>query len=84
MSVFTVIGIPTVKSWSSIAPIYLPFTMCVGIQEEDVIGVLNSTDIAQLLPIGDRILVEVRYYPSVALRTAWYGCVNTLALSDIV
>lgn len=28
-------------------------------QEEDVIGVLNSTDIAQLLPLGDRILVEV-------------------------
>jgi len=25
-----------------------------------VIGVLNSTDIAQLLPLGDRILVEVR------------------------
>lgn len=31
----------------------------VGMQEEDVIGVLNSTDIAQLLPLGDRILVEV-------------------------
>lgn len=28
-------------------------------QEEDVIGVLNSKDIAQLLPLGDRILVEV-------------------------
>lgn len=33
---------------------------CLQLQEEDVIGVLNSTDIAQLLPIGDRILVEVR------------------------
>lgn len=33
---------------------------CWQLQEEDVIGVLNSTDIAQLLPIGDRILVEVR------------------------
>lgn len=32
----------------------------VGMQEEDVIGVLNSTDIAQLLPLGDRILVEVQ------------------------
>lgn len=28
-------------------------------QEDDVIGVLNSTDIAQLLPLGDRILIEV-------------------------
>ena len=33
---------------------------CLQLQEDDVIGVLNSTDIAQLLPIGDRILVEVR------------------------
>ena len=33
--------------------------LTVGMQEEDVIGVLNSTDIAQLLPLGDRILVEV-------------------------
>lgn len=49
------------------------------LQEEDVIGVLNSTDIAQLLPIGDRILVEVRYYPSVGLRAVWYGCVNVPA-----
>ncbi|KAL3152158.1 hypothetical protein ABBQ32_001251 [Trebouxia sp. C0010 RCD-2024] len=30
------------------------------LKEEDVIGVLNSTDIAQLLPLGDRILVEVQ------------------------
>lgn len=28
-------------------------------QEDDVIGVLSSTDIAQLLPLGDRILIEV-------------------------
>ncbi len=28
-------------------------------QEDDVIGVLNSSDIAQLLPLGDRILIEV-------------------------
>ena len=27
-------------------------------QEDDVIGVLNSKDIAQLLPLGDRILIE--------------------------
>ena len=31
-----------------------------GVQEEDVIGVLRSTDIAQLLPLGDRILIEVQ------------------------
>ena len=57
------------QSRCSIAPIRVPFTMyLLEIQEEDVIGVLNSTDIAQLLPIGDRILVEVRCFPSVGLR----------------
>lgn len=35
-------------------------TPSVPIQEDDVIGVLNSKDIAQLLPIGDRILIQVR------------------------
>ncbi|KAL0051096.1 hypothetical protein WJX82_001848 [Trebouxia sp. C0006] len=29
------------------------------LKEDDVIGVLNSTDIAQLLPLGDRILIEI-------------------------
>lgn len=46
-----------------------PLQMCVWeAQEEDVIGVLNSTDIAQLLPIGDRILVEVRHCSLVVMR----------------
>ena len=30
------------------------------LKEEDVIGVLNSRNIADLLPIGDRILIQVR------------------------
>lgn len=28
-------------------------------QEEDVVGVMPSKDIASLLPLGDRILIEV-------------------------
>ena len=34
-------------------------THILHLQEDDVIGVLNSKDIAQLLPIGDRILIQV-------------------------
>jgi len=31
------------------------------LQEEDVIGVMPSASISELLPLGDRILIEVRH-----------------------
>lgn len=45
-----------------------------GMQEEDVIGVLNSSDIAQLLPLGDRILVEVQLL--LPVRALWFDGLN--------
>ena len=45
-------------------------------QEDDVIGVLNSTDIAQLLPLGDRILIEVGHL--LAFNGKRDGCQNEL------
>ena len=29
-------------------------------QEDDVIGILNSKAITELVPLGDRVLIEVR------------------------
>lgn len=39
------------------------------VQEDDVIGILSTENIADLKPLGDRILVEVRY-PEAALGAA--------------
>lgn len=78
-SYISMISLAMVESSSSIALIH-PLQTCVWeAQEEDVIGVLNSTDIAQLLPIGDRILVEVRHCSLVVMRAISPGCMNTPA-----
>ena len=46
---------------SFVAPCIVFETMsrlCV-LQEDDVIGLLNSADISDLKPLGDRVLIEV-------------------------
>lgn len=31
------------------------------LQEDDVIGLLNSTDISELKPLADRVLIQVKF-----------------------
>lgn len=51
------------------------------LQEDDVIGLLNSTDISELRPLADRILIQVYCWHQIRLITLSHCCFQFEAMS---